>query len=380
MTETELKELLKRIENGTATAEEKAFIEDWLLQHSTETGQAYQPAEILADAGMVWNNIAPGKFKPAVKPLWPRFAAAASIVLALAAGGYVLFQKQAVQKQVAIGIESLVPKQSGLVLTLNTGKKILLNPSAHGNTRVADGTQLYQKNGEISYVTGTATDELVTHTLTNNSGNKYSLILADGTEAYLDAQSTITYPLSFKGKLREVSVTGQAYFKVKHNAAHPFLVHVKNQTIEDIGTEFNIRDYEGDVATTLLEGSARVQLNATGKGVLLTPGQQTVVTGDKLAVKEADLEEAVDWLQGKLIFNHRDLSAILADVSRIYGVQFSWQNNGLKAIKFNGAVSRTRKLAAILEFFRNTGKVNFLIKDNQVQVIEVSRPLYLLTN
>ena len=371
MTETELKELLKRIENGTATDEEKAFIEAWLLQYPHDSQKAYQPAEILADAGMVWKNIAHGHLKPAVKPLWPRIAAAASIVLALTAGGYILLQKLAVQKQVAMDIERLVPKQSGLVLTLNTGKKIALDPAAHGNTRVADGTQLHQKNGEISYNGGTAySNELLTHTLTNNSGNKYSLTLADGTQAYLDAQSSITYPVNFKGKLREVSVTGQAYFKVKHSAAHPFLVHVKNQTVEDIGTEFNIRAYEGNAATTLVEGSARVQLSATGKGVLLAPGQQTVVSGNELVVKEADLEETVDWLQGKLIFSHRELGDILADVSRIYGVQFTWQNEGLKAIKFNGAVSRTRKLAAILEFFRNTGKVNFLIKDDKVQVIE----------
>ena len=371
MTKTELKELLKRIEKGTATDEEKTFMEAWLLQYSHDSQKAYQPEEILADAGMVWNNIAPGHLKPAVKPLWPRIAAAASIILALATGGYVLLQKQAVQKQVAMDIERLVPRQSGLVLTLNTGKKIVLDPAAHGNTRVADGTQLHQKNGEISYDAGTAhSNELLTHTLTNNSGNKYSLTLADGTQAYLDAQSSITYPINFSGKLREVSVTGQAYFKVKHSAAHPFLVHVKNQTIEDIGTEFNIRAYEGDVATTLIEGSVRVQLNSTGKDVLLTPGQQTAVTGNKLVVKDADLEETVDWLQGKLIFSHRELGDILADVSRIYGVQFAWQNDGLKALKFNGAVSRTRKLAAILEFFRNTGKVNFLIKDNKVQVIE----------
>lgn len=371
MTETELKGLLERIEKGTATDEEKALMEAWLLQYSPDSDKAYQPAEILADAGMVWDKIAPGHVKSAIKPMWPRIAAAASIVLALATGGFALLQRQAAQKQMVTNIERLVPRQSGLVLTLNTGKRITLNPSANGNIRAADGTQVHQHNGEISYDAGIAnSNELLTHTLTNNSGNKYSLTLADGTEAYLDAQSSITYPLNFKGKVREVSVTGQAYFKVKHNASHPFLVHVKNQTIEDIGTEFNIRAYEGDAATTLVEGSVRVHLNATDKDALLTPGQQAVVASNKLVVQDADLEETVDWLQGKLIFNHRELGDILADVSRIYGVQFAWQNEGLKAIKFNGAVSRTRKLAAILEFFRNTGKVNFLIKDNQVQVIE----------
>jgi len=371
MTETELKGLLKRIENGTATDEEKAFLDGWLLQYSNDSNKVYQPAEILADAGRVWNNITPGNLKPAIKPMWPRIAAAASIILVLATGGYILLQKQTAQKQMVADIERLVPRQSGLVLTLNTGKKIVLNPAAHGNTRVVDGTELHQKNGEISYDAGTAnSNELLTHTLTNNSGNKYSLTLADGTEVYLDAQSSITYPVNFKGQLREVSVTGQAYFKVKHNASHPFLVHVKNQTVEDIGTEFNIRAYESDAATTLVEGSVRVRLSATGKDALLTPGQQAVVTSNKLVVKDADLEETLDWLQGKLIFSHRELGDILADVSRIYGVDFAWQNEGLKSIKFNGAVSRTRKLAAILEFFRNTGKVNFLIKDNQVQVIE----------
>ena len=188
MTETELKELLTRIENGTATGEEKAFMEAWLLQYTPDSEKACQPAEILADARMVWDNIAPGHLKPAVKPLWPRIAAAASIVLALTAGGYILFQKQAGQQQAAMEIERLVPKQTGLVLTLNTGKSIALNPSANGISRIADGTQLHQKNGGISYDAGTTPgNEILTHTLTNNSGNKYSLTLADGTAAYLDA-------------------------------------------------------------------------------------------------------------------------------------------------------------------------------------------------
>ncbi|MES2267197.1 MAG: FecR domain-containing protein [Bacteroidota bacterium] len=373
MTETELKGLLTRIENGTATDEEKAYIENWLLQYSPDSDKAYQPAEILADAGMVWDKIAPVHFKPAVKPMWPRIAAAASIVLALATGGYALLQRQAAQKKMVTNIERLVPRQSGLVLTLNTGKRIALNPSANGNIRAADGTEVHQHNGKISYDAGIAnSNELLTHTLTNNSGSKHSLILADGTEAYLDAQSSITYPINFKGKLREVSVTGQAYFKVKHNALHPFLVHVKNQTVEDIGTEFNIRAFESDAATTLVEGSVRVRLTATDRNALLTPGQQAVVTGSNLVVKEADLEETVDWLQGKLIFSHRRLGDILADVSRIYGVRFAWEDDGLKAVKFNGAVSRTRKLAAVLEFFRNTGKVDFIIRDNEVHVIAAS--------
>ncbi|MFD0763561.1 FecR family protein [Mucilaginibacter lutimaris] len=301
--------------------------------------------------------------------MWQRIAAAASIMLMLGVGGYIFYNKTST-KQLAVAVQRTVPKQQGIELTLANGKKITIDPLKQDATYNSDGIQIDQQKGGLVYEAQSSTDTAVSmHTLANNSGNKYKLILSDGTEAYLDAQSSISYPVQFAGKQRKVNITGQAYFKVKHNAEKPFIVTARDQTIEDIGTEFNIRAYDDVATTTLLEGAVRINSAGVKKSVLLKPGEQGALVGHELDVKAGDLEEVTAWLQGKLVFNHQSLESVLTHVSRIYDVKFTWQNDDLKNIKFTGAVSRTRQLNTIINFFRATERVDFKFEGNSIKVI-----------
>ncbi|RFZ92334.1 FecR family protein [Mucilaginibacter conchicola] len=300
--------------------------------------------------------------------IWPRIAAAASILVMICIGGYFLYQKTPATK-LATDLQHTTPKQQGIELTLANGKKIAIDPSKQSNTYSSDGIQIGQQKGELVYGPQSKADTgMLMHTLANNSGNKYKLILSDGTEVYLDAQSSVTYPVQFTGKQRKVSITGQAYFKVKHDAQKPFIVNAKDQTVEDIGTEFNIRAYDNVATTTLLEGSVRVHANGIKKGLLLIPGEQATVVGGNLSAKLADAEEVTAWLDGKLIFNHESLESILAEVVRVYDVKFTWESNDLKAIKFTGAVSRTRPINTIINYFRATEQVDFKSEGASIKV------------
>lgn len=303
--------------------------------------------------------------------LWPRIAVAASILFILSAGGYFLLHKPTAPVQLAVlKPEELSPMNKGVILTMGGGKTLILNNHHKGTIQTADGAKASQSDEALSYEQ-TASAEPVTHTLTNNTGNKYSLTLADGTEVFLDAASSITYPVAFNGRERKVSVTGQVYLKVKHNAAMPFRVAVADEIIEDIGTEFNINAYSDEPAlkTTLVEGAVKVIRKQ--QAILLQPGEEIVATNASMDRKAADLEKTLAWLQGKQIFNKEPLENIMNRIARIYDVQLVWVDAETKKMKFGGSFDRTKKLSTVLNFLRKVGPdVDFSVEGKTVKIFK----------
>lgn len=320
--------------------------------------------------GVVKTQQEPVQERP--RRMWPKIAIAASVVVSLSAGAYFfLINKPATPVELAKGEEKL-PIQQGVVLTTGGGQQIALYQQYHGQLKANDGTSARQDSNALDYRQAAEAAAPVTHTLTNNSGYKFSLTLADGTEVYLDAASAVTYPTAFTGKERRIAISGQAYLKVKHNRDQPFRVDVENETVEDIGTEFNINAY-GDrpgIRTTLVEGAARVALPKTQQAVLLKPGQQAVLNDTELEVKPADLEEVTAWLQGKLVFSREPLENIMKKIARIYNVEVVWVDADLKKLEIGGSTNTTKKLANVLNFFRKTGQVDFSVEGRTVKVFK----------
>jgi hypothetical protein len=303
--------------------------------------------------------------RPKVIRLWPRIAVAASILMVLSVGIYVWLNHDKAAQQVAQNTEQLYPAKKGVILRLANGQQVNLASIQQGLTHTADGTQIKNEGNHIDYQEKQQT-KAEWHTLINNSAQKYIVILNDGTEVDLDITSSITYPTQFSGKERKVMVTGQTYFKVKHNAQSPFRVQVGKVAIEDIGTEFNIDAYDPAIKTTLVQGAARVTL--ADKHVLLKPGKQAFADEAKIMVEDADLESVTSWLQGDFVFNHELLENILTTVERIYDVHFIWQDKSLRKLKFNGLVSRSKKLATVLNYIRKTGPVDFVAEGKNIKV------------
>ncbi|MGF7081937.1 FecR family protein [Mucilaginibacter sp. UYCu711] len=308
-----------------------------------------------------------------IKKLLLRVSTAASILIILCAGAYFLNQKPVKITPALSHNEFIAPVQNGVTLMLANGKNIRIDQKHQGLMKVDDGTAINHTNNNLDYSTTLAdAEQSAIHTLTNNSGSKFDITLADGSVAYLDVNSSVTYPVVFTGDSRNVSVSGQVYFKVKHNAKQPFNVVAKKEIIQDLGTEFNVNAYglNDKVKTTLLEGAINIKDGEDGKAIALKIGEQAVLSGGKLIINEADLEVTTAWMQGKIVFNHESLENILAEVARIYNVQFVWTDNSLKNKKFGGAVSRTKKLATVLNFFRKTGEVDFLVEGSKVKVFK----------
>lgn len=309
------------------------------------------------------------------------WVAAASILFILSAGGYFVVHRQVPNNQVALlkpgTFKNDVLPGDKAFLTLSNGKKIAVS-SAKAGSLAQQGLVNIQKSGggDIVYQPAQASNssaEVVYNTFTTlRGGGKHALTLADGTLAILDAGSSITYPVTFMGKERQVKITGQVYFEVTHSAAMPFSVLVKNQVIRDLGTNFNINAYddEGDVKTTLLEGSIAISSDKN-KGYTLKPGQQAVAAPDgSIRIKEnVDLGVVVAWKNDLFKFDsHTSLPAVMRQLSRWYDLDVAYEGEK-KHYNFGGDIPRNSKLSDVLKILEYSG-VQFAVDGKKIIVFQ----------
>src|SRR5690606_3723927 len=147
------------------------------------------------------------------------------------------------------------------------------------------------------------------------------LQLPDGTKVWLNASSSIKYPLHFDEDERRVELEGEAYFEVtKHNHYKPFIVQTKQQEVLVLGTHFNVNAYENELATrtTLVEGKVKILTNNLASSVVLQPNEQSSLpkNGTRLAVRQINPAESIAWKDGEFIFNNTDLKTIMRQLER----------------------------------------------------------------
>lgn len=308
------------------------------------------------------------------RKLWPRIAVAASVLFIVGATVYFITRQSNVPPVVVkqMPAADIAPGSNKAILVLSGGQQINLSNAQNGNVakdanvvidKTADGKVVYrsdkkEKPGEAAY-----------NTLKTPRGGKFDLTLADGTRVWLNAASSITYPLAFTGHYREVEITGEVYFEVVHNAAQPFRVRVAGQTIDDLGTHFNINAYADEpvIKTTLLEGSVRVS-NATGN-LTLKPGQQAVIQSNQsIAIDpNADMEEAIAWHHDLFKFNDASIETVMRQLARWYDVEVRYEGN-IPQRSFSGKIYRNTsalKVSDILSY----KQIHFRIEGRTIVVM-----------
>ena len=203
-------------------------------------------------------------------------------------------------------------------------------------------------------------------------GGEFDLVLADGTQVWLNAESRLRYPVEFSGKERKVVLEGEAYFQVKKNPSLPFRVEIRNQVIEVLGTEFNVSGYKDEVHvyTTLVNG--KVKVATTGRDMTLLPGEQCVLdTGDGSMIRQqVDVDKIISWKKGKFILEEQTLEQIMQKLARWYDITVFYQNPALKNKVFKGSVPRYAELRQVLNILEKTGEVQFHIQNRTVIVKE----------
>lgn len=286
---------------------------------------------------------------------WFRYAAAAVFILAIAGITYLFVPRSEKTNIAAVPYKGdIVPGRNGAVLTLSNGQKIILDSAGNGLV-ISDGkVQIIKKDGEISYQGKTA--EVVYNTIATDKGRQWTVTLPDGSKVWLNAASSIHYPLTFTGNERVVEITGEAYFEVVHNARQPFKVKAGNQVIEDIGTAFNVNAYtdEAAVKTTLIEGSVKV--TGGSASVIIKPGEQAsrINGSTAIEVSPADVEATIAWKNGIFKLSNSDVASIMRQVSRWYDIEVTYKGN-VPGGTISGEVPRNLNLSEVLKVLALSG-------------------------
>lgn len=262
------------------------------------------------------------------------------------------------------------PGGNKAILTLHDGSKIVLNDAREGTLAQQGNTKIVKlANGQLAYnQTNTLPAKVLYNTMTTPRGGQYKLILPDGTQVWLNSASSITYPTAFVGNERNVSISGEAYFEVAKDKSKPFHVKSGNQTVDVLGTHFNIMAYadEDAIKTTLLEGSVRVVENNITS--MLKPGQQAIV--DKqggIKITAASIDEALAWKNGYFKFNRVDIRFIMRQVARWYDVDIVYQGRFPKD-EFVGKIGRGENISQVLRILE-LDDVHFKIEDKKIIVL-----------
>lgn len=318
---------------------------------------------------MIDHILMPGRIEKQKRPIFLYYVAASLAILIL--GYFALFSPEKEESTVKIEKSiDLNPGENKAVLTLSNGKKISLGSLSNGLLTEDGQAKIYtSEKGALTYIAATETQQILTNNITTPRGGQYKLTLADGTNIWLNAASSLSYPSSFqKGKPRIVELSGEGFFEVTHNAQEPFIVHYGDgMEAVVLGTSFNINSYTDEKATytTLVKGSLSVQSPQEKKDIL-KPGQQSVFIQGKTSIIAADIEETVAWKEGWFLFNRLELQAIVRQLSRWYNIDFDITGTiGNK--QFSGIVSKSNNISEVLKIMENTG-VTFTLRNQKIYV------------
>lgn len=261
--------------------------------------------------------------------------------------------------------EKIAPGKQGATLVLANGKKVTINDISIGSIATQSGVKISKTaDGQIFYeVIDSKSGKLEYNTLFTANGEQTQVRLPDGSIVFLNAGSSLKYPTIFTNRpKREVQLKGEGYFEIFKDSSKPFIVASNGQVVEVLGTHFNINAYEEVTKTTLLEGSLKIN-----NQVVLKPGQQSVVQNKKIAVNNADLEEAVAWKNGYFIFNQESFEDTMNMIARWYDVEIVYDYKPVN-LHLAANISRSRNLEDILRIIQNTEDVKFKIEGRRIRV------------
>lgn len=368
-----IQRLARKYIDGTATEAEIDQLFAWYDQvNAGETETVLITGDEAEFGAETWKHIqaqmAQKKSSGAgMKPRRSRWwAAAAAVVVLLLAGGlttiYLNGNRRA--KTIATVIKPVsdipAPSTARAVLTLANGKQILLDSAGNG-LLVSQATTNIVKNdsGQIVYMPGGHNQQAEFNTLTIPAGSRaMAVVLADGSKVWLNAASSLTYPTSFTGKERRVTIKGEGYFEVASNAAAPFVVEGPDKGLEVkvLGTHFDVNAYddEPDIRVTLVSGSVRVSGGASQRPVVMKPGQQARITTSATIINQVDVNDAIAWKQGLFVFDATDIQTMMRQAARWYNVTVAYPN-GVPGERFTGSISVDASLTEFLKILGYSG-------------------------
>ena len=252
-----------------------------------------------------------------------------------------------------------------MTLTTADGHHIALSEETDRDSLASLGTTMEDAQ-EIAY---RATEETATqHTLSTPRGKDFKLVLHDGTEVWLNAESTLRYPSRFSGDRRVVELSGEAYFKVARDEARPFFVKSGAIETQVLGTSFNFRNYDHSTPhVTLVEG--RVLVTGYSTSVTLRPNDDAQIhTDGTIRVTQVDPRNYTAWTEGYFYFDNATLEDIMRELGRWYNLTIRFENTRAMSYHFTFWARRTGSAEETLRLINGLGKVNAVLEDETLTI------------
>lgn len=392
----DIQELIAKYLSGEATAEEKGRVEKWYdsirgdetnlethqLDHLKNETYAYLfDATSSNDTTTIVLTPEAGKTRPLLIYLqWTAAVAAALLIVT----SVMLWTKAPVFSVTDVNTTASVQKVKNdiapggnkAILMLADGARIVLDAAKNGElSQQGNIIVKKEKDGLLTYsvkpgIAEKQQKETALNSIATPRGGQYQVILPDGSKVWLNAASTLKFPTIFTGNERNVGLIGEAYFEITKDPSKPFHVTSAGQTVEVLGTHFDINAYDDEpvIKTTLLEGS--VKLNSGSKNVILKPGQQATLAPSGLTpirvMSNIDVSSVMAWKNQLFEFNHDNIQTIMRQISRWYDVDITYEGN-IPEDLFEGKISRNVDVSQILKILELSG-VNFRIEGKKIIV------------
>lgn len=279
-----------------------------------------------ADGKVRWHN-------------WGLYVAAASVVFVVVIVAFLQYYSSRDSKIIngqTVKVQDASPGKFKARLVLDDGSTIVLDSSGNGELARQGNTSIIQKDGQLLYQEDKkGGNALLYNKLTTGRGETYCTLLSDGSKIWLNAGSSVRYPVTFPAGERKIEITGEAYFQVAKDANKPFVVsgsasNGKKWSLQVLGTSFNLNNYldEPVMKTTLVEGSVKIM--AASKEVKLQAGEQAILNGYTLSTEKGDVEAATAWKNGYFQFTDADLPSVLRQLSRWYDLDVIYVGQPVK--------------------------------------------------
>jgi ferric-dicitrate binding protein FerR (iron transport regulator) len=202
-------------------------------------------------------------------------------------------------------------------------------------------------------------------------GKSYSLILSDGTRVWLNAESSIRYPVQFGSNERRVVIDGEAFFDVTHDTGKPFIVQTNDYNVKVLGTKFNVNAYKDEkvTATTLVSGLVSVSKEGAND-LLVNPGEQISFnrSDGSIGKKEVDVELFTSWVNNKLKLESMRVEDIFRILGRRYDIDVFFSDEGAKDVEFTGKIPLNDNLNVILDQISIISNIEFQIEKRLIVV------------
>lgn len=390
MNEDQFIQLIQKYSEGNCSEEEVALLESWYNNYAMKEKVQISEEDLFKNRNLIWKGLQEENEEQVEaiilprakrnKLLWYKVGAAAAILIVSFL--MYIYYPPAVDVTGQSNIAGITPPQdtvnAGVLLTLPNGEVVALNEGKeglqvdkHGLTYI-DGAQLSQSSAlSLPNASVLSSKEAPEVTLSTPLGKTYKIILADGSQVWLNSGSSLTYPLHFEGvNKRLVSTTGEVYFKVAKDKSKPFVVRSKAFDVEVLGTAFNMQTYEEEKFSevTLEEGKVAAYVGAERYD--LTPDKQLKVNNSNSSVRVLDVQasDISSWRDGYFVFKATSLEALTGLVKRWYQIDLVLADPNVGKIPMSGVVYKDEEITDFMSRLESTANIKWNRKGNKIYI------------